>query len=156
MPQKQLPSRSHAYDTQMLQRAINHGLEFVGVFNFSSFSQNNPRFFRIEPGRISIVFLRSTRLSDFHQESLDHILLHPASLPKNALRMNVNMEMPRLDNTECARLFFGFALGSLTMRQAWFGSPLGKRPLAASVGVDQEKLDMRIHSTVAHRSNLQR
>jgi hypothetical protein len=69
--------------------------------------------------------------------------------------MKVNVEMAGLDDAEGARFFFGFAFGGLAVREAGFGGSLGKRPLAAAVGMDQQKLGMRIHPPVADGSDLQ-
>src|ERR1700678_1367285 len=128
----------------------------MGVLDLASFRQDHACLFRIAPGRIAIIFLGSTSLADFHQESLDHIFLHAARLPEYALRMNVNMEMAGLDNAPGTGLFLRFAFGGLTVGQAWFRSSLGKRPLTAAIGMDQQKLDMGIHSPVADGRDLQR
>ena len=88
----------------------------MGVFDFPALCQDNARFVGLEPGGIAIVFLWNARLKDFHQKSFYDVLLHAARLPKNALRVNINMEVARLNDSESTRFFFGFTFGSLTMR----------------------------------------
>src|ERR1700679_568264 len=121
---------SHVPRADIFQCAVNHVLEFVRILDLASLRQNDARFFRVEPSRAAVVFLRGARLTDLHQESLDHIFLHPACLPKNALGVNVNMEMARFDYAEGSSFFFGFAFRGLTVRETRFGSSLGESPLA--------------------------
>src|SRR5713226_7818235 len=148
-------SRSHPRDAEVLHRPVDYRLEFVRVFDFAAFGQDNARLFCVEPAGIAKVFLGTASLADFHQESLDHIFLHTACLPEDALRVNIDVEMTRLNDADGARFFLGFAFSRLAVREARFGRPLGKRPLAAAVGMDQQKLGMRIHPPVADGSDLQ-
>jgi hypothetical protein len=62
--------------------------------------------------------------------------------------------MAGLDDPARARFFFGFAFGGLAVREARFGSSLGKCPLAAAVGIHQQKIGVRIHPPVTDGSNL--
>src|ERR1022692_3880252 len=133
----------HAERADALERSVDYGLEFVSVFDFAALGQEHARSVSIEPGGITVVFIGSARLPDVHQEGFDDILLHASGLPEHAFGMNVNVEVSRLDEADGARFFFGFALGGLAVREARFGGSLGKCPLAAAIGVDQQKLGMR-------------
>jgi len=139
----------------MFQGAVDHRLELVGVFDLAALGQNNARLLRIEPGRVAKVFLRTPSLANFQQESLDHVFLHAASLPEDALRVNVDVEMAGLDDSDGARFFLGLAFGSLAVRKPSLWGSLGKRPLVAAVGIDQQKLGMRIHPPVTDGGDLQ-
>src|ERR1035437_10283923 len=92
--------RSHACYAEVLHRAVDYGLEFVGVFDFPALGQDSARFSRVEPGGIAVVFLGSASLADVHQERFDHIFLHAALLPEDALGVNVDVEMTGLDCAE--------------------------------------------------------
>src|ERR1019366_890173 len=118
-----LASRGHASYAEVLQRAINHGLEFVGVFDFAAFGQDHARSFCIEPGGVAVVFLGTASLADVHQKSFDHVFLHAAGLPEDALGVNVDVEMAGLDDADGARFFLGFAFRGLAVREAGVGGP---------------------------------
>src|ERR1019366_5158915 len=107
---------------------------------FAALGQDNARFSCIEPGGIAVVFLGAASLADVHQESFDHVFLHAAGLPEDALGVNVDVEMAGLDDADSARFFFGFAFGGLAVREAGVGGSLGKCSLAAAVGMDPQKL----------------
>jgi hypothetical protein len=103
---------------EVLQGAVDHGLEFVRVFYFAALGEDDARFFRVEPGGIAVVFFRVAGLANFHQKSFYHILLHAAGLPEHALGVNVNVKMAGLDDADGSSFFSGFAFcGS--------GAPLG-------------------------------
>src|SRR2546423_14386847 len=100
-----------------LERAINHRFQFVSVLYFAAFDQLPPGVFRTEPGGMPHRFVSPAKLLNFHQEGLDHILLHATGLPEHSLGMNVEMKVPRLDRAQRSGLFGGLAFGGLTVRE---------------------------------------
>ena len=134
----------------MLQSAVNNSLEFASVFDFPSLGQYYPSPVGVEPGRIAESLIGPTGLLYFHQKCLDYVFLHASALPKNALGVNVNVEVTRLDDSDGAGFLLGFAFGCLTVRKARFGCAFRERPLAAAVGVDDQKLGMRVAPPVAN------
>src|SRR6266498_2590015 len=110
--------------------AIDDRFEFLEVFHFAALGEAALGFGSSEPCRASIGFVRLAHLMDFHQERLDHELLHTAGLPEDAFRMDVQMKMTRLDGSQRARFFRRFALGGLTVREARVRRSFGKSPLA--------------------------
>ena len=139
----------------MLQGAVDHGLEFVRVFYFAALGEDDACFFCIEPGGIAAVFFRVAGLANFHQKSFYHIFLHTAGLPEHSLGVNVNVKMAGLDDADGSRFFSGFAFCGPAMREARLGGSLGKCPLVAAIGMNQQKLDVRIYPPVADGSHLQ-
>ena len=150
-----LAGGGHFRNAQVFQRAVDHSLQFVGIFDLAALGKNDARLRCIEPGGIAVVFVGTAGLADFHQKSLNDIFLHASGLPKDAFRMNVDMEVARLDDADSARFFFGFAFGGLAVREAGLRGSLGKRPLIAAVSMDQKKLDLRIHAPIADSRHLQ-
>ena len=124
----------------MLQSAVNNSLEFASVFDFSSFGQYCPRLVGVEPGWIAESLIGAAGFLYFHEESLDYIFLHASALPENALGVNVSVEMVRLDEPDGAGFLACLSFGSLTVGKTGIGRSLGERPLAAAVGVDEQKL----------------
>src|SRR6266498_1865972 len=68
--------------------AIDDRFEFLEVFHFAALGEAELGFGSSEPCRASIGFVRLAHLMDFHQEGLDHELLHTAGLPEDAFRMD--------------------------------------------------------------------
>ena len=64
--------------------------------------------------------------------------------------------MPWLDVAADSSFFPRFALGRLAVRHRWLRSAFRKRPLAAAVGIYQQKLDRIPLPPVAHGGYLQR
>ena len=133
----------------MLQSAVNNSLEFASVFDFPSLGQYYPSPVGVEPGRIAESLIGPTGLLYFHQKCLDYVFLHASALPENTLGVNVNVEVTWLNDSDGASFLLGFAFGRLTVRKARFGRTFRKRPLAAAVGVDEQKLGVRVAPPVA-------
>src|ERR1700730_5991067 len=70
------------------ERAIDHTFQFMGVLYFAALGQPLPRFFRAEPGGMTIEFIGPAQLMDFHQKGFDHKLLHASRLPEHSLGVN--------------------------------------------------------------------
>jgi len=121
------------------ERAIHHRLQLTCIFHFPALGENLARFLNGKPGRITIVFVRLLDSAHFHQEGFDHKLLHTAGLPKDALGMQVQMEVTRLDETDCTGLFQGLSLRGLTVGESRVGCSLGECPLVAAVGLNEEE-----------------
>ena len=132
----------------MLQSAVNNSLEFASVFDFPSLGQYYPSPVGVEPGRIAESFIGPRGLLYFHQKCLDYVFLHASALPENTLGVNVNVEVTWLDDSDGTSFLLGFAFGRLTVRKASFGCAFRERPLAAAVGVDEQKLGVRVAPTV--------
>ena len=133
----------------MFQSAVNNSLEFASVFDFPSLGQYYPSPVGVEPGRIAESLIGSTDLLYFHKKCLDYVFLHASALPENTLGVNVNVEVTWLDDSDSASLLLGFAFGRLTVRKARFGGAFRERPLATAVGVDEQKLGVRVAPPVA-------
>ena len=138
----------------MLQSAVNNGLEFASVFDFPSLRQYYPRLVGVEPGRIAETLIGPTGLLYFHQKCLHDVFLHTFALPKNALGVNINVEVTWLDDSDGTGFLARLAFRSLAVRQAGVRRSLGERPLAAAVRVDEQKLGVRVAPTVANGGHL--
>lgn len=149
-------SRGHTHRANALERTVNYGLEFVGVFHFAALGEDNAGFVGVEPSGIAVVFFGLTRVPDFHQECFDYIFLHTPGLPEDPLGVNVDVEMAGLDDADSSRFFSGLAFGGLTMRKAGLRCTFRKRPLAAAIGMNKKKFDTRIHPPIAHSGDLKR
>src|ERR1700688_1681962 len=136
--------------------AVDHGFELAGIFYFAAFGEAALGFFRAHPRGAAIAFIGAAHLVDFHQEGFDHEFLHAAGLPEHALRMNVEMEMARLDGADGSGFFGGFAFGGLAVREARVSRALGESPLVAPVGIYQEELNGRAAPAITDRSHLKR
>jgi hypothetical protein len=139
-----------------LHCAIDDDLQFLRVLHFSSLGKYSSGFFCAEPGRIAHDFVRGSHLLHFHQERFDHVFLNAVGLPEDSFRVQVEMEMSRLDLTACARLFPSFPGSRLAVRQASIRSSFRKRPLAATVRVDQKEFDLCVPTSIADSRYLQR
>src|SRR6185312_549709 len=117
----------------LIQRPIDHRLEFARVFYFAAFGQNFPGFLGAEPGGIPAPLVRFFYPLHLEQERLDYILPHSGSFPENSFGMDIEAEMPGLNAAADAGFFAGFAFRRLAMGEIRFGITLGKRPLAAAV-----------------------
>ncbi len=135
----------------MLQSPVNNSLEFASVFDFSSLSQYYPRLVGVEPSRFAESLIGPAGLLYFHQKCLHYVFLHASALPEDAFGMNVDVEVTRLDDSDGAGFLAGLALRSLAVREAVFRRPLWERPLATAVGVDEQKLGVRVTASVANR-----
>ena len=120
----------------MLQSSVNYGLEFTGILYFSTLGQYDTRFFRFKPGGIAKRFLGTAGLMDFHEEGLDGVFLHASVLPEDAFGVNVNVEVPGLDESGDAGFFVGLAFRGLAVGKFCVGRPFGKSPFPAAVGID--------------------
>jgi len=156
VPGISLPRRCHPRQAQVFERAVHHGLQLPRVFYFPAFGEIDASFFGVKPFGIAEIFFGTTRLSNFHQEGLHDVFLHATRLPENALGVQVDMEVPRLNHADGACLFARFAFCSLAMRKTSVGGSLGKRPLAAAVRVDQQEFRMGILPPVTHCRDLER
>src|SRR5579864_6123517 len=115
-PSAGVGSPEFAVKLDALESAVDHRLQFVEILYFTAFGQTSLRFLRSEPGRLAITLIRLAHLMHFHQKCLDHEFLHSSGLPENALRVNVKMEMTRLDGADRTGFFRCFALGRLAVR----------------------------------------
>jgi hypothetical protein len=79
----------------------------------------------------------------FHQEGFDYKFLHAAGLPEDALRMNVEMKVARLNRAQRPGFFGRFAFGGLAVREPGVGRSLWESPLVAAVGINQKELNGR-------------
>jgi hypothetical protein len=134
----------------VLQSAVNNSLEFASVFDFPSLGQYYPSPVGVEPGRIAESLIGPTGLLYFHQKCLDYVFLHASALPENTLGVNVNVEVTWLDDSDGAGFLLGFAFGRLTVRKARFGGAFRERPFATAVGVDEQKLRVRVTASVTN------
>ena len=126
------------------ERAIDHRLEFAEIFHFASLGQPTFRFFRAEPGRPAVGFVRLAHLMDLHQKRLHHEFLHASGLPENALGINVEMEVTRLDRAQMRRPLPPLRVrrpGYVKAERPW--SPW-ESPLVAAIGINQKELDRRV------------
>ena len=100
----------------MFQRSVNHDAEFLTILALATLGQHFLSISGAEPGRIALGFLRGLQLIYFQQKSFYDKLLDPGRFPEDALGMNVEMEVPRLDRSYGAGLFQCLALGSVAVR----------------------------------------
>src|SRR5436309_126784 len=105
---------------------------------------------------MTIAFIRTPHLVDFHQESFDHVFLHAGGLPEHSLGMDVEMKVARLDDAESPSFLHGLAFGGLAVRQAGVCRSLGESPLVTAVGINQKELDRRAAPAITDRRYLQR
>src|SRR5437899_331407 len=103
-------------DPDLLQRPVNDRLQFPRVLDLTPFGENLFGFFGSEPGRVAHRLVGFSILLYFQQKGFDDKFLHSGRLPKNALRMDIEMEMPRLDAAPNPGLFPCLAFRRLTMR----------------------------------------
>lgn len=100
----------------VLEGTVDDGLEFSRVLYFAAFGEDEAGVVGFEPGGIATVFVRLAGLTHFHEESFHNVFLHTARLPKNALGMDVNVKVARLDDSHRSGFFARFAFGRLTVR----------------------------------------
>jgi hypothetical protein len=55
-----------------LEGSVDHGFEFVSVFDLAALSETPLGFFGIQPDGFAIFFVGASGLMDLHQKSLDH------------------------------------------------------------------------------------
>src|ERR1700731_67374 len=139
-----------------LKGAVDHRLEFMRVPHLTPFRQALLRFLSAEPGGIAQHFVRTARSMHFHQKGFDHELLNAAGLPEHALGVKVQMKVARLDGAQGAGFLRRFTFRSLAMRHVGTRRDLGKGPLVAAIGVDQQEFHSRAPSAIANRGHLQR
>src|SRR6266849_61165 len=102
-------------DADLLQRPVNDHLQFPRVPDLAPFGEDFLGFFGSAPSRIAHRLVGLPILLYFQQEGLDDKFLHSGRLPKNALGMDIEVEMPRLNAAANPSLFPCLALRSLTM-----------------------------------------
>ena len=102
-----------------------------------------------------MIFLRLASLSDIHEKRLHYIFLYAFGLPEDAFGVYVHVEMARLNRSDCASFFAGFALGGLAVGKSGVRAAFGEGPFAAAIGVDKEELNVGILPAVADCGDLQ-
>jgi len=136
--------------------AIHYGLQFPGIFHFPASGEDNAGFPRIEPGGIAKIFVRTAGLADVQQKGFDDEFLNATRLPENALRVNIDVEVAGLNDSDGSGFFTGFALSGLAVRQVRFGGSLWERPLVAAIGIHEQELGVGVTSAITDSGYLQR
>src|SRR5437667_9780998 len=127
---RQRPSRPNLF-----HGPINYNLQFSRVLHFAAFGENFSRLLGRVPGGISHLFFRTNCLLYLQEKGFNHIFLHSRLAPENALRVNVNMKVARLDVPANAGFFPSFAFCCLAMRHSRMRVAFGKGPFASAIRI---------------------
>src|SRR5580704_8487586 len=106
---------NRAGSAEMFHRTIHYRLHFPSVFYLAALGENLSGFFGSVPGGIAHGLVRLLGVLDFQEKSLHHKLTNAGLFPEHTFRMNVKVEVTRLDVSADACFFQGFALGCLAM-----------------------------------------
>jgi len=136
----------------VFDRPVHHRLKFRRVLHLTPLAQHLARLDGAEPGWIAHRFGRFPGAPDFQQKGFHNEFLHAGRLPENTFGVQIEVEVPRLNDTGSAGLFESLTLGGLAVRQVRFDGTLGECPLAPAVGFYQEELDRVAAFPVTDRS----
>src|SRR6266566_7572231 len=134
---------------------INYRLQFFRILHFAAFGENFSRLLGRVPSGISHLFFRTNCLLYLQEKGFNHIFLHSRLAPENALRVNVNMKVARLDVPANAGFFPSFAFCCLAMRHSRMRVAFGKGPFASAIRIYQQEFQRRATPPIAHSRDLQ-